>query len=208
MSEELKSDEREKREKTLNDNRAREMRKKEKSPHGQNEQNCSAPGLYPEIKVVGPNLFYAQLLLEDYAGVVSEMTAITQYLHHHITLEEVSEEVSELEECISIVEMHHLEMLAETIRMLGANPQYKIIKDNQGIYWNGSYVYYGQGICDRLSADIEAERAAIEQYQRHYEQIADPHIRHLLKRIIEDEEYHMRLFSQALQKHCHYQPML
>lgn len=208
MNDQLKLDEKEKRKKPLNDNQATEMRKIEMLPNGHNKHNCSAPSPYPEIKVTCPNLFYAQLLLEDYAGVVSEMTAITQYLHHHVTLERVNEEVSELEECISMVEMHHLEMLAETISMLGGNPQYKMVKDNQDIYWNGSYVYYGQDICDRLSADIEGEKAAIEQYKRHYEQIADPCIRNLIKRIIEDEEYHIRLLSQVLQKHCHHYQMM
>ncbi|HAG08363.1 MAG TPA: bacterioferritin [Desulfotomaculum sp.] len=165
---------------------------------------CSTPGPYPEIKVVRPNLFYAQLLMEDYAGVVSELSAIGQYVYHYITFEEKHKELAELEECISLVEMHHLEMLAQVIRMLGGNPQYKVVKNNQDVYWNSSYIYYGQEICDRLASDIEGEKAAITQYQQHYKLIADPYIQRLLERIIQDETYHIQLLTQALQKHCPY----
>ncbi|GAB6273670.1 MAG: manganese catalase family protein [Peptococcaceae bacterium] len=165
---------------------------------------CSTPGPYPEIKVVRPNLFYAQLLMEDYAGVVSELSAIGQYVYHYIMFEEKNKELAELEECISLVEMHHLEMLAQVIRMLGGNPQYKIVKNNQDVYWNSSYIYYGREICDRLASDIEGEKAAIDQYQQHYKLIADPHIQRLLERIIQDETYHIQLLTQALQKHCTY----
>lgn len=39
---------------------------------------CALPIPYPEPRVVRPNPYYAMLLLEDYAGAVSEMTAITK----------------------------------------------------------------------------------------------------------------------------------
>jgi bacterioferritin len=65
------------------------------------------------------------LLLEDYAGAVSELTAINQYFYHHLVFEDKYEDLAELEECISIIEMMHLELLGETILMLGVDPKYR-----------------------------------------------------------------------------------
>ncbi|OPX87383.1 MAG: Manganese containing catalase [Pelotomaculum sp. PtaB.Bin104] len=152
--------------------------------------------------MTGPNRQYAELLLEDYAGVVSEITAINQYLYHYFTLEGINEEVADLEECISLVEMHHMELLAETIKLLGMDPRYRVIRNNQEIYWNASFVYYGYNVCDNLAADIAAEWAAIAAYRDHQQRIGDPFIKELLERILQDEYHHIRLFNEAMQKYC------
>lgn len=108
---------------------------------------CALPAPYPEPRVVRPNQYYALLLLEDYAGAVSELTAINQYFYHYLTFYENYGDVAELQECISIIEMLHLELLGKTIRKLGVEPEYRTLTNNQRIYWNASFVYYGQNIC-------------------------------------------------------------
>lgn len=163
---------------------------------------CALPIPYPEPKVIGRNLYYAELLLEDYAGRVSEFTAINQYLYHYFVFDERYKELAELEECISIIEMFHMEMLAKTIILLGANPRYYSMIDNQRVYWNASFVYYGNAVCDRLAADIAAEEEAIINYRKHQQLIKDPYIVNMLERIIQDEQHHLSLFSQALKKYC------
>lgn len=163
---------------------------------------CAYPAPYPPVQISAPNRLYAELLLEDYAGVVSEVTAINQYLHHYFVLEGINDEVAELEECISLVEMHHMELLAETIRLLGVDPRYRVFRNNQEIYWNASYVYYGYALCDRLAADIASEWAAIAAYRDHQQKIGDPYIKELLERIIQDEYHHIRLFNEVMQKYC------
>jgi len=149
-----------------------------------------------------PNRFYAELLLEDYAGQVSEMTAINQYFHHHIMFEERYPDLAELEECLSIIEMWHLEMLGETIRLLGVDPQLRTLTTNKQTYWCADYVYYGTALCDRLAADVAAEKAAIANYREHQRLIRDPHIVEMLERIIMDEEHHLKLFTEAMNKYC------
>jgi len=163
---------------------------------------CAYPVPYPSVRVTAPNRQYAELLLEDYTGIVSEFTAINQYLHHHFTLKGINEEVADLEECISLVEMHHMELLAETIRLLGVDPRYRVLRNNQEIYWNAAYVYYGYNVCDKLAADIASEWAAIAAYRDHLQRIGDPYIKELLERIIQDEYHHIRLFNEAMQKYC------
>lgn len=162
---------------------------------------CALPAPYPEPKVVRPNHYYAMLLLEDYAGVGGEMTAINQYFYHHLTFEQY-EDLAELEECISIIEMHHLELLGETIKLLGVAPEYRTLTHNKPKYWDASYVYYGTNVCDRLAADIAAEKGAIVQYRQHQQLIEDPNIKALLERIIMDEEHHLKLFNEAVARYC------
>lgn len=162
---------------------------------------CALPYPYPEPRVVRQNQYYATLLLEDYVGTVSEMTAINQYFYHYLTFENYND-LAELEECISIIEMHHLELLGETIQLLGVPPEYRTLTNNRPTYWNASYVYYGTNICDRLASDIAAEKAAIQQYRYHQYLIDDPYIKELLERIIRDEEHHLKLFSEAAAKYC------
>ncbi len=151
---------------------------------------------WPEGEVQGRNLGYAELLQEDYAGVVSEFTAINQYIYHHIDMEEKYESIADLEVKVSIVEMYHLEMLGEIIKELGGDPQYW---DGRCRYWRADVVeYFPRDPVAQLEADIEAEKAAIAAYRAHMAMIRDPYIRSVLARIIRDEELHLRLFSEAL----------
>jgi bacterioferritin len=173
---------------------------KRPDPHTHNRR-CALPENYPEPKVTGPNRYYAQLLLEDYSGAVSELTAINQYLYHYFTFWH-HKELAELEECISIIEMKHMELLAETIQLLGVNPEFRVLTGNHPVYWTASFVYYGIEICDKLDADIAAEIQAIENYRIHQRLIDDPCIWQLLERIIMDEEHHLRLFQEAKAKYC------
>jgi bacterioferritin len=157
--------------------------------------SVAAPGPYPEVRVRAPSTEYAAILLTDYAGRVSEMTAAMQYMYHHIVAPEGYEWISELLEDIAIVEMRHKEMLGKAIRLLGGDPRFH---DGEGRYWDARNVQYGEGFRQQLQLDVEAEREAIAQYERHYRMIEDPYIRQLLVRIIADEQLHLFLFSWAL----------
>ncbi|MDD2212864.1 MAG: manganese catalase family protein [Clostridia bacterium] len=160
------------------------------------------PSPYPEVKVLGPNLYYAELLMDDYAGVTSEFTAINQYLYHYFFFEDIDEELGELLENVAINEMLHMEILAETIKKLGGNPVIRGSYSTNGNYWHGGFIYYGTQLCERLKANIEAEYKAIENYQKHICLIADPNVQAILQRIILDEKVHIKLFNQALRKFC------
>lgn len=156
---------------------------------------AAAPGPYPELRVRAPSAEYAALLLTDYAGKVSETTAVMQYMYHHLVAPEGYDWIAEMLEDIAIVEMRHKEMLGKTIRLLGVDPRFH---DGEGRYWDAREVRYEEGFRNQLLADAEAERQAIAQYERHYRMIEDPHIRQLLVRIIADEQLHLFLFGWAL----------
>lgn len=168
----------------------------------QGKRECRAPSPYPEVKVEVPNVYYARLLMEDHAGLVSELSAITQYLYHHQLLMPKYRDVAELLDCIAQVEMKHMELLGEAIVKLGGRPKYGV-KQTGGIrWWKGEDIYYGYDLCDMLSADIEGEKEAIAQYQKHIEMIDDRFIKKLLARIIEDEREHIRLLKEKFNKYC------
>lgn len=178
----------------------KDVKYEKKQVHGRRLRIPEVSEPYPPLKVECPNPEYARLLLDDYAGMVSEMTAITQYLFHHNDMPKEFAEVADLLEGVSIVEMRHLEMLAELIGLLGQPPMYM---DGQGRFWDASYVPYMAGNpCEQLRIDIDSEQAAIETYRRHMALIDDRYVKAVLARIIKDEQLHLRLFTKAYQRYC------
>jgi len=165
------------------------------------QQWCALPEPYPEPRVKAKNRYYASLLLEDYAGLISESTAINQYFYHYLAFQQYPD-LAELEECVAIIEMYHMELLGKTIRLLGVSPKLRTLNEKRPVYWNGSYIYYGKNLCDRLAGDIKAEIEAIKQYKYHQQIIDDPYIKELLGRIILDEQHHLKLFRKAAAKYC------
>ncbi|NLY55436.1 MAG: bacterioferritin [Firmicutes bacterium] len=157
---------------------------------------CRAPGPYPPVKVKGPHPQYAQMLLDAFAdGAAAELTAITQYFNHYLV--NPDKEVARLQFCIALVEMEHLELLGELIEQLGGDPRYW--RSNKA-YWDGGNVAYGVKMTpsELLRLDIEGEICAIEAYERLITEIADPGVRRVLERIVEDERVHLDLFETAL----------
>lgn len=163
--------------------------------------DCVVNKMYPEIKVEAENKEYAYILLNDYAGEVSELSAITLYSYQQF-LQFKDEEFAHIMEQISIAEMIHLKMLGQTIKLLGVNPIYKIkdVDDNY-VSWNSEYVSYDTNIVDMLKTNIEKEKEAILKYQSHIKLINDKYIKELLARIIEDEEKHLGCFNKLLKQY-------
>ncbi len=158
---------------------------------------------YPKVTVEKPNERYAKLLLNDYAGTVSELTAITQYIFHKIVLEKEYPDVSEALLGISIIEMEHLEMLGQLINDLGLPPQFRSCVRGRSVWWTASErnVDYSVSVKNALLADISAEMRAIAQYERDIELIDDEQIVCLLRRIILDEQQHIDIFSELYNRY-------
>ena len=161
--------------------------------------DCQIDKSYPKVEVEMPNIEYAKILLEDYAGIVSEETAINQYIYQHFDKFDTNQLFSETLSKIAMVEMHHLELLGETIKLLGLNPIFKVVESNNYLtYWSSSYVYYNTNIIEMLKNDIKIEEEAIRNYRYHISIIDDKFIKKLLYRIIEDEEQHIKCFNMLL----------
>ena len=166
--------------------------------------NCSFAGVkpimvdlpYPEIKVRGRNRNYADLLNVDYCGFVSELSAITQYINNEnrISLEECAMARTLLG--IAIAEMMHLQKLGELIVLLGGNVDFSCKTCNgRPKLWSPEYLTIPENIDKMLTADIEAEKDAVRQYEMHIKMIDDDCVNAVLRRIILDEEYHIMLLK-------------
>ncbi len=166
--------------------------------------NCSFAGVkpvmvdlpYPEIKVRGRNRNYADLLNVDYCGFVSELSAIMQYINNEnrISLEECAMARTLLG--IAIAEMMHLQKLGELIVLLGGNVDFSCKTCNgRPKLWSPEYLTIPENIDKMLTADIEAEKDAIRQYEMHIKMIDDDCVNAVLRRIILDEEYHIMLLK-------------
>lgn len=151
---------------------------------------------YPEIRVERQNMEYAALLLDDFAGSVSEDTAIHLYLYQSLVNDNKYKEFNDIMLQIAEVEMHHLSLLGQTITKLGGTPLYASVgKDNIPRFWNAGNVNYANNLKNMLEIDIASETQAIRNYQYQITIIKDQYIKKLLERIIEDEMIHLGIFK-------------
>lgn len=172
-------------------------------------KNCELAGKYrvdisyPKVTVLQPNKTIAKMLLNDYAGHISEFGAIAQYIFHMIALEKEYPDVSDALRGISIVEMDHLDMLGDLIKELGTSPEFRACDHGKNVYWSASpkNVDYSITVKKALLADISAEGNAIAQYNKDISQIEDAQIISLLQRIILDEQVHIEVLAAFYKKY-------
>jgi bacterioferritin len=133
------------------------------------------------------------LLKENYAGIVSELTAITQYVYQNIVTADDKAFSSAIQK-IAVVEMSHLNMIGNAIQLLGGVPTF----GDGRHFWQAGNVNYATNLAEMLRADIDAENKAIASYERHASQTGNSSVRCLLLRIIQDEKLHLRFFTEML----------
>ena len=168
---------------------------------------CSLEGIrpimvdlpYPPIQVCGENQRYAELLKNDYCGSVSELSAILQYINNENRLP--GEHCSLIRTILGIAmaEMMHLQKLGELIQLLGGNVSFHTKANG---LWSPSCLVLPDCVSQMLQADIEAEKAAIRQYGAHIRSIEDDCVNAVLKRIIQDEEYHIMILQSLMKNMC------
>lgn len=150
---------------------------------------------YPQV-LPGRDPCAAALLMEDYSGITSELSAITQYFYASTRMRGHCDAVYNAMKYIAVVEMHHLDLLSQAITAKGGDPRYVLYggrKPEQ--FWNADVIEYGKSRSNILLESIESEEAAISQYQCHIHRIPDESVKALLRRIIMDEEVHLQTFK-------------
>lgn len=167
------------------------------------QNNCSFGGVaplnlplpYPPIQAREQNQFYANLLTLDYCGSVSELTAAIQYIHGESCLCCQNCGMSKTIVGMAVAEMIHLQKLGEMILLLGGHIDFSIKTRTGTQMWTPEYTNLADGKDKIIAANLEAEHAAIEQYQHHMSLIEDDYVNALLARIIQDEEYHIMMLQ-------------
>ena len=88
----------------------------------------------------------------------------------------------------------HLQKLGQLIVLCGGNIDFTAkLPNGKSRMWTPEFISIPEHALKMLAADIEAEKAAIRQYQMHIKAIRDGKINAVLARIIQDEEYHIML---------------
>lgn len=151
---------------------------------------------YPPIRVSQPNRCYALEMLDNLGGQNSEMSAVGLYFYDHLMTQG---EISDFFHRTSIMEMRHLEIFGELAKQLGADPRLWSCSGSQQRYWSPSYNRYTTNLSQILKNAADHERHAIEKYEKQARRIQDPYIVELLRRIIGEEQEHLRMFNQFLQ---------
>ncbi len=156
---------------------------------------------YPPLQVKEKNQMYAALLSNDYAGSVSELSAITQYINNENRLFCERCPAAKTILGIAMAEMLHMQRLGEMIFLLGGSIDFVARQRNgRKQMWTPQYLNIPLNAREMLVADIDAERAAINQYKEHIRMIEDDGINAVLARIIQDEEYHIMILQVLLKE--------
>lgn len=149
---------------------------------------------YPSLDGILPNAHDLNLIMGNYSGICSELTAVTQYFYHHLY---TSDDIAKTLMGIAIVEMKHLNIFGEVIKKLGGDPRFLYPTfQNRNYWWCGSIVNYSKQLKPILISDIELERKTILEYQKQAKIVSQQPLKAVLNRIILDEQLHMTLLEQ------------
>ena len=151
---------------------------------------------YPEVSDIKRNTKYAAIISGALAGKGSESTAIAQYSTHRLYLRDYPEAYRAYK-YIALVEMRHWRFLGQLVLKLGLSP--KLASYETNAFWSGGYPEYEQYLEPIIKSDIRGEKGAIAHYQRMIGQIEVPQIQALFRRIIKDEELHVKILTGLLQ---------
>ena len=154
---------------------------------------------YPPIEDLKPNPKLAYKLKEAYAGPISELSCITKYIFEHISLNSDLNEIKIVLKKIAIIEMKHLDILGTMIKKLGISPTYTAFNsiENES-YWQSNLISYETDLIKCLKENITDEQKAINLYKQLIIDAQDEKITKVLKRIILDEENHIKIFQSIL----------
>lgn len=160
----------------------------------------AAPGPYPTVKAECENPRYAAAMLANIAACSSEMSAVCLYFYNSTIIRDSYKEFSQCFHKVSIVEMHHLEMFSRLAYLLGTDPRMWCMDDKQMKYWSPGYNQYPAGITALVKNALAGEKETIKKYKEQCGWIEDKYIIAVLKRIIQDEEVHARIFEAMLEE--------
>lgn len=147
---------------------------------------------YPKINCLGYNPKYAQMLYDDFAGELGELTAVTQYIYESFELQE-NTKLSTVLVRIAISEMKHLDILGKLIRRMGNTPSFK---SSKGTYWNAeNLMYQPRNRVEMMRRNIYAEQEAIKGYQKAKQYTNNRELIETLDKIIEEEKSHIEIFE-------------
>ena len=159
---------------------------------------CASQEPYPPVEVDGKNRLYAGLMHMNLCAAHSELTAIMQYLYQGWAMDACHAEAAHTMHRIATAEMRHMDIFAQLVRLLGGDPVYTVSFRQRRRVWDGSLVSPCKNFHHMMQNNLLAEQETIERYLRQAAMVHDAHIAALLRRIVEDERIHVRIFRSYL----------
>ena len=154
---------------------------------------------YPEIRVAGKNADYAAMMLSNVGGQRSEMTAIGLYVYSRLVCTEKA--IAEALGKIAVVEMHLLHIFGELAKLLGQNPRLWNKRQQGMVYWSPRFIPYSVKQKEILENTLRGELDTIHKYSMQCEHIKDGNLVQIIKRIILDEEIHVKILRKLMQEY-------
>lgn len=151
---------------------------------------------YPEYRGQA-DVRSADIISPAYAGLESELTAISQYIYHSIRFEGAgdAEHAEDLEQ-IAIAEMHHFKLLGKTLLALGVDPVLSVRPPRRCNWFNTSSISYSYDPVSMILDDMRGERDAIAMYEGMIRRLTNPDVAALIRRIVMDEREHLERLSE------------
>lgn len=159
-----------------------------------------ADGAYPNLEDLSPDGYSARLLSTAYATSCGELNSVLQYVYHAVNFEcSGNKAVAEQLRGIALAEMLHVNLLAEALMRLGAQPVYSVLPPAQYNFYSTKFVAYSRSLQNMLEDDLMGEKYAIYTYERMLMRLKNSTLQTLICRIIDDENLHVSVLSALLQ---------
>lgn len=148
---------------------------------------------YPKITESNLNRYDTQMILRLYA---EKLVSIHDYIYYNLLFSELNPELADILECISIAEMKHFKLYTKLLLLSGIHPGYKALlpylrKEDRGMS--------STSIDNALERLHSAEQLSASNTRLVLSQANDTSAVRVLKRIVEDEDHHVKILS-ALRK--------
>ncbi|MDE7476650.1 MAG: manganese catalase family protein [Lachnospiraceae bacterium] len=154
---------------------------------------------YPPVQVREKNPSYANLISVSYCGMISELSAVMQYINNESRMFNAGCMLGNTILGMAMAEMTHMQILAELICLLGGNVSYISMQSGgQQWMWSPQCLTLPEKVRDMLNADLERELATIDQYNMQIAMIKDDYVNAVLNRIVQDEQYHVMLLRSMM----------
>ena len=161
---------------------------------------CQSPLPYPPVAAQIKSPAYAQAMLSNMSGSVSEMCAVSLYFYNRLLSQE-QQKIADIFSKMVVVEMHHLEIFGTLARQMGADPRLWQRRAGRMLYWSPGYNDYPQELLPMLQNSLKCEQLTIQKYQDQAEEIADENVVENLMRIILDEQVHASILKELIEQH-------
>ena len=154
---------------------------------------------FPQVEGISNDARTLGIISPAYASSTGELNATLQYVYHSFFFRKCNKpEIAEKLLSIAIAEMHHLDLLGQTILALGAPPVYCSNPYSMFNFYNTKFVAYSRSLREMIEDDILGERHAIASYSRMLAKLKNERVKEIISRISEDEKLHLETLEQIL----------